>query len=714
MFEKKNENYKNYYILGENIYKGIHSTIFKGKEKNTNEPRAIKIINLNIIKDEILKKCNSLDIDKVIKDYINILILKFENIKECSNNEINSVKYYEYFINEDEFIIIMELCDDNIYNFLNKIKKGFNSKELYKIMGQLNSTFRSISKKNIILKGIKLENILIKFSDNNCTNFIVKLSNYGTPSIKCKEYAELLSKSFPEIFEEQDKYENNKYDLWNIGIIIYRLFFIESPIKDNNEYQIKKIKKTGDKALDDLIKNLLTNEKERRLDWEQYFIHPFFIKDYIEITYKINPNESQIKLFGEQFIINNKYLKNKVSIIFENIPYNFEQYFNLKNIKYTPKDTLTIKLAGVGKFIDVSHMFDSCELLLSVSQIKNWDSSKINNMKCMFNRCKNLISLPDIDFLNTSQVKYMNFLFSRCKSLVSLPDITKWNTSNVKDMAYMFYSCKSLKSIADLSKWNTSNVIKKSNMFFKCKSLSSIPKIHTKKNERSFRSDLKIIVMGNSGTNKTQFVNRYTKNIFSDTYKATIVSEFGFKICEYGDDLYRIQLWDLAGQDKNAMVTKIFAKDAHGAVIMDDACNIQTRDVTINWKNSLEEVATFMDGTKLPCILVENNIDLLSEEERFDPSFEQFWKNNGFVKGFRVSSRTGENVNESMEYLIKKVIKRLEIVTEKAIENDNDNEEDTPSPQGNNVSFEPEKKENDTKCEIKDKKSEKKDKCILF
>jgi len=94
----------------------------------------------------------------------------------------------------------------------------------------------------------------------------------------------------------------------------------------------------------------------------------------------------------------------------------------------------------------------------------------------------------------------------------------------------------------------------------------------------AYRSDLKIIVIGTSGTGKTSYVNKWTKNLFSDTYKATIVSEFGFKIFEENGKLYRIQLWDLAGQDKNAMVTKIFAKDAHGCIIMADASNIETRE----------------------------------------------------------------------------------------------------------------------------------------
>ena len=706
MLDRKNENFKNYYELEEKIYEGIHSIIYKCKEKNSNESRAIKIIDLKIIKDEISKQCNNSEIDKRIQDYIEILILKFENMKECSYNNINSVKYYEYFISENEFIIIMELCDDKILNLLNKNKKGFEPEEILKIMINLNSTFRSISKKNIILNSLEFENILIKYDDINNNSFIVKLSNYGTPSIKNKKYAELLSKAFPEKYVEQTNYEKNNYDLWNIGIIIYRLFFIESPVEDNNKYKIKKIHKTGDKTLDDLIKNLLINDDKKRLDWERYFLHPFLKKNYIEIAYKINPNDNKIKLFGDQFIINNEHLKNKISIIFEKKLYDFEQYFNLKNIEYTNKGTLTIKLAGVDEFIDVSHMFDSCESLVSLSKVSNWDSSKIINMKCMFNRCKNLKSLPDINLLNTSQVTNMSFLFSRCKSLISLPDISIWDTSNVKNMSYMFYMCKSLKSLPNISKWDASNVIKISNAFFKCKSLSSIPNIFVKDNKSSFRGDFKIIVIGNSDTNKVGYVNKYTKNIFSDTYKATIVSEFGFKIFEYGDSLYRIQLWDLAGQDKNSMVIKIFAKDAHGAVIMSNATNISSRDYAIIWKNSLDETAKFQDGKELPCILVENNIELLDDDSAFDPTLDEFCKNNGFIKGFRVSSRKGINIKESMEFLIKKIIKRIEIILEKSIDEDDETDGKTSTNNNhiffgqNNYSEEAKQRNKDKKCVI--------------
>ena len=181
-----------------------------------------------------------------------------------------------------------------------------------------------------------------------------------------------------------------------------------------------------------------------------------------------------------------------------------------------------------------------------------------------------------------------------------------------------------------------------------------------------YRSDLKIIVIGNAGTGKTSFVNKWTKNIFNEAYKATIVSEFGFKIFEDNGSLYRIQLWDLAGMDQNAMVTKIFAKDSQGCVILCDATNKKTRDDTIKWKKSVDEEATFFDGGKIPCLLIENKIDLLSDDEKLndDPELNDFAKKNQFINCFRTSAKEGINIHESMSFLIRNIIEKMENVSE--------------------------------------------------
>ena len=91
-------------------------------------------------------------------------------------------------------------------------------------------------------------------------------------------------------------------------------------------------------------------------------------------------------------------------------------------------------------------------------------------------------------------------------------------------------------------------------------------------------NDIKIIVAGNCFTGKTSFVNKWSKNIFIETYKQTVIPEFAFKVFEKDSILYRIQLWDICGKDNSSSVIHIFAKDSDGCIIMSDATNKQTRE----------------------------------------------------------------------------------------------------------------------------------------
>ena len=50
---------------------------------------------------------------------------------------------------------------------------------------------------------------------------------------------------------------------------------------------------------------------------------------------------------------------------------------------------------------------------------------------------------------------------------------------------------------------------------------------------KNTKNELKIIVIGNSNTGKTSFVNKWTKGTFTDFYKAKLVSEFSYKILQY-------------------------------------------------------------------------------------------------------------------------------------------------------------------------------------
>ena len=180
------------------------------------------------------------------------------------------------------------------------------------------------------------------------------------------------------------------------------------------------------------------------------------------------------------------------------------------------------------------------------------------------------------------------------------------------------------------------------------------------KNESRFvkgRTDIKIVVLGSSGTGKTSFCNLWVNNVFPEEYKATVMSEFSFKMYNYKGNYYKIQIWDLAGQDKNIYTSKVFTKGAHGCLILYDTQSKNSFENTVKWKKSIDDNTRFIDETPLPIVLVQNKIDLVEQEEleKDEDELKKFVDENGFLTFTRTSCKNRQNINETMDYLYRQV-----------------------------------------------------------
>ena len=169
---------------------------------------------------------------------------------------------------------------------------------------------------------------------------------------------------------------------------------------------------------------------------------------------------------------------------------------------------------------------------------------------------------------------------------------------------------------------------------------------------KEINSELKIIVIGNSNTGKTSFVNKWTKGTFTDNYKATVVSEFSFKVFQFKDKYYRIQLWDLAGQDKNTHITKIFSKNSHGCIVLCDITNKETFDGLTSWLIEIEKNSS-KDVYKL---LIGNKNDLEDQRVITKEQGDEFASING-MDFFETSAKTAYQVQEAFEQLTRDIIK---------------------------------------------------------
>jgi small GTP-binding protein len=170
----------------------------------------------------------------------------------------------------------------------------------------------------------------------------------------------------------------------------------------------------------------------------------------------------------------------------------------------------------------------------------------------------------------------------------------------------------------------------------------------------------KILVIGDVAVGKTSLVNRVVYNSFSEKYKATIGCEFGIKIMKIDGEEVRIQLWDLAGQDRLGGISRLYCRDAHGALVVTDITREDTLEKAIGWKSIVDEQTASNTGEPIPMILCVNKYDLADSSVQInEEKLEQFAKEKNFHSAFFTSAKTGMNSEIAVETLVRQVLKKI-------------------------------------------------------
>lgn len=169
---------------------------------------------------------------------------------------------------------------------------------------------------------------------------------------------------------------------------------------------------------------------------------------------------------------------------------------------------------------------------------------------------------------------------------------------------------------------------------------------------------LKVLVIGDLGVGKTSIIKRYVHQVFSQHYRATIGVDFALKVLNWDHKtVVRLQLWDIAGQERYGNMTRVYYREAVGALVVFDMTRLSTFQAVLKWKGDLDSKVALSNGRPVPTVLLANKCD----QRRHGlcpklPKLENFTKEYGFVGWYETSAKDNTNIDAAITCLVKNIM----------------------------------------------------------
>lgn len=177
---------------------------------------------------------------------------------------------------------------------------------------------------------------------------------------------------------------------------------------------------------------------------------------------------------------------------------------------------------------------------------------------------------------------------------------------------------------------------------------------------------IKIVVIGNKSTGKTSLIKTIAFNTYDCAQRETIGADFAqitVKSIDNPDEQIRVQLWDIAGQERYGPHMMNYCNKAIVCFIVCDVSNSKSiRDVSV-WLDIFKKYDT---ENKYLCYLIINKMDLftcehikLSNLEDFQSVFQISTKNNRIYN----TDGTESVIKEIMQIVCKNLKTKYDFIT---------------------------------------------------
>ena len=255
---KKIENFVMEYKIGA----GQYGEVYKGYDKETGQEVAIKSMPRSLFQGKF-KELFENEV-RALKTCKNINIIKMIDIKRTSHN----------------IYMILEYCNEGDLKDYLKLKGKLSEDEAVDFLIQILNAFKTLVKYNIMHRDFKPANVLKH-------NGIIKVADFGFCKLLGEEGKAMTMLGSPLNMAPEvllGKTYDSKADIWSIGSVFYELLFgtpvynvsdIKELVKLVHTYEIEIPKKghTVSKVVEQVLREMLTMDPEKRITWGELFGH---------------------------------------------------------------------------------------------------------------------------------------------------------------------------------------------------------------------------------------------------------------------------------------------------------------------------------------------------------------------------------------------------------------------------------------------------------
>ncbi|KAF4519166.1 hypothetical protein B566_EDAN008229, partial [Ephemera danica] len=262
-----NPNVDGYVIVGK-IGSGSYATVYKAfKKSGPREVVAIKCVEKT--------KLSTATIDNLITEISLLKKIKHPNIVEMK----------DFLWDSTHIHIVMEYCaGGDLSTYIHK-KRQLSEKLCQRFLQQLASALQYLRLQNVSHMDLKPQNLLLS---SPCKP-VLKVGDFGfAQTMKASDHGSSLRGSplymAPEILLA--KSYDAKVDLWSVGVILYEALFGKAPYSSPSlDELLTKVKSHApiemppggrvSPACQDLLSRLLQPDPSKRIDFCDFFNHPF-------------------------------------------------------------------------------------------------------------------------------------------------------------------------------------------------------------------------------------------------------------------------------------------------------------------------------------------------------------------------------------------------------------------------------------------------------